>query len=70
MIQKVVLSSAEDKTIFEDLRLRGQELQNVSWRTPPLIEASLIQFLLANMTFDNIRGAMLVLSEGNAAIRP
>ena len=43
-LQKIVLSSPEDKAIFEDLRLRGQGqgLQNVSsrprtsLRTPPL----------------------------------
>ena len=31
-----VLESSEDGKIFEDLKLRGQELQNVSLRTPPL----------------------------------
>ena len=38
-IQKIVLSSSRDRAIFEDLRLGGQGLQNVSLRTPSLIVA-------------------------------
>ena len=44
MVQKMVLSSSQDRIIFKDLRLRGQGLQNVSSRprtssrTPPLVQ--------------------------------
>ena len=34
--KKCGCSRAEDRAIFEDLKLRGQGLQNVSSRTPPL----------------------------------
>ena len=34
--QKYCRSQAEDRAIFEDLKLRGQGLQNVSSRAPPL----------------------------------
>ena len=34
--QKYCCSRAENRAIFEDLKLRGQGLQNVSSRTPPL----------------------------------
>ena len=38
-VQKYCCPGAEDRAIFEDLRLRGQgqELQNVSSRIPPLV---------------------------------
>ena len=38
---KIVLSSSRGRAIFEELRVRGQGLQNVSSRTPP----QLISFL-------------------------
>ena len=44
-IQQIVLPRAEDRAIFENLRLRGQGLQNVSSklrtssRTPPVVLA-------------------------------
>ena len=48
-VQKIVLSSSRGQAIFKDLRLRGQGLQNVSSRTPPLIFNSLsYKYLLKN----------------------
>ena len=54
---KLCCPRAEDRVIFEDLRLRGQgqgldlpgqghELQNVSVRTPPLLLSRLLSSLL------------------------
>ena len=49
-IQKKCCPRAEDRTIFEDLRPRGQGLQNVSSRTPPLLN-----IIVYSRTYDLIK---------------
>ena len=46
-IQNIVLSSAKDRAIFEDFRLRGQgqALQNVSWRPRTSLRTPLLRYI-------------------------
>ena len=43
-VQKYCCPRAEDRAIFEDLRLRGQRLQNVFSRTPHLMKTTASSF--------------------------
>ena len=53
-IQKIVLSSSRGQAIFEGLRLRGQGLQNVSSRTPPLLLSLISTRNFAKSSFSDI----------------
>ena len=58
-IQKLCCPRAEDRAIFEDLRLRGQGLQNVSLRTAPLMIIPSVEIRQENLSIDrktNISG--------------
>ena len=52
--KKLYCPRAEDREIFEDLRLRGQGLQNVSSRTPPLMIIPSVEIQQENLSLDRV----------------
>ena len=54
LFQAIYKILTEDRAIFEDLRLRGQGLQNVSSRTPPLMIFPSVEIRQENLSIDRV----------------
>ena len=65
-IQKIVLSSSRGQANFRGLDLRGQGLQNMSSRTPPLIMNAILKFYALVADVDYVqKSGIVVMKHGH-----